>query len=105
MNGFKLQPNPTFRKVVEIRAPGGATAAIDCEFRHFSRPQLLAFSGPDAAERTDAQTLAAILAGWHNVDEPMTPEALQMLVDNYPDAAWKLLTAWSDELTPQRLGN
>lgn len=105
MSGFKLQPNPTFRKVVEIRTPGGEAASIDCEFRHFSRPQLLAFSGEGAAGRTDAQTLGAILADWHNVDQPMTPEALQTLVDNYPDAAWKLLSAWSDELTPQRLGN
>jgi hypothetical protein len=103
---FKLKANPTFRMKVAIPVAGGASVELDAEFRHFTRSQLQAFSSADATtSRSDVDTLAEIMSGWHNVDEPMTREALDVLVENYAGAAAAIVTTWLRELAAQRLGN
>lgn len=103
---FKLLAAPTFRARVDIPAPGGVVVPLECELRHFTRQALIDFSTPEAvAARSDADTLLAIMVGWHNVDDAFGPEAVALLLENYQQAAAGIVTAWMRELTAQRLGN
>lgn len=103
---FRLKADPTFRSAVEIECPGGAKATLELELRHMTRAQLAEF-GSDAAlaSRDDVQTIMAIVAGWHNVEDPFTKEAVEVLVDNYHGVAGKIVRAWSLELVRVRQGN
>lgn len=95
---FKLNPDPTFRASVAISVPGSdkpQTIAVD--FKHLPKSALRDyFSGIEG--KTDGEALGAIIAGWSGVDTDYSPEALDLLLDNYPTAAAELFDAYRREL-------
>ena len=102
---FKLNPDPTFRASVALSVPGSeqpATLAVD--FKHLPKSALRDyFSGLEG--KSDAEALGAIIAGWDGVDTDYSPEALALLLDNYPAAAAELFEAYRRELLDARRKN
>ncbi len=101
---FRLQPAPTFWATVPIRLPGGELADLQLEFRHRSRTQMAALFD-SVAGRSDEDVVADIVAGWREVDEAFTPDAVRRLVDNYPGVAGQIVEAYVRELVQARRGN
>jgi hypothetical protein len=101
---FKLQPSPTFWATVPVRLPGGELADLQLEFRHRSRTAMAALFDT-AAGRTDEDVIADVVAGWRDVDEAFSPEAVRTLVDNYPGVAGQIVEAYVRELVQARRGN
>jgi hypothetical protein len=101
---FKLQPSPTFWATVPVRLPGGELADLQLEFRHRSVSQMAAlFDG--AAGRSDADVVADVVAGWRDVDEAFSPEAVRTLVDNHHGIAGLIVEAYYRELVQAKRGN
>lgn len=55
--------------------------------------------------RTDYDYLSAIIESWDGVDLPWGPQACDLLLKQYPQAAGLILGAWAKGLTEGRLGN
>lgn len=95
---FRINPSPTFNAPVKIPVAGQSEpVTIGVEFRHMSRSRLTTFFD-ECAGQTDAQVLAQIVAGWSDVDRPYSPEALALLIDNYPGATRALFETFRAEL-------
>ena len=101
---FKIVPKTTFTAEVTLSVPGAAPAAIAVEFRHLAKSALRDFFA-SIEGKTDAEALAAIVAGWSGVDTPYSPEALATLLDNYPAAAGELFEAFRAEVLEARRKN
>lgn len=104
---LKLNPAPTFRAKVGIPVPGqDQPEQIVCIFKHMTREEYRRFSDPEAlSQRSDAETLMAILAGWEGVDEPFSTDAAARLAQAYHGAPFVIAAAFAAELTKARLGN
>ena len=72
-----------------------APPEIEFIFKHMSQSGLNQYvTAPEAKTRTDAQTLADILAGWPGVEAAFTPENLQTFTDQYAGAARAIFEAY-----------
>ena len=102
---FKLQSNPTFKVKVPISVAGEKRQPeIEVEFKYLNKEAVKAyFDGLPG--KTDAEALAEIVVGWAGVDEAYSPEALAMLVDNYPAAAADLFGTFQRELLEAKRKN
>lgn len=101
---FRLDPSPTFRAVVPIPIPGGDPAELEFEFRHKTRDSLKHWLGSFSG-RTEADVLADVIVAWHNADGAYSAQALDKLLQDYPQAGGAILAAYTRELTGARLGN
>jgi hypothetical protein len=93
---FVLQPNPTFKRIVTFPTPSGE-AKITFEFKHKGRKALKAFFasiGEGENARTDSDALQELIHTWFEVDVPYSPENLELLLDNYPNAASEIFEAY-----------
>ncbi len=112
---FKITPNPTFKATVSIAVPGEQAAKLKLVFRHKTRDEAKAFfervsreaaedagGSPAARER---KVLEEIVAGWEDVDQPFTGDALEQLLQNYHNAATAILDTYMEQLTLARRGN
>lgn len=104
---LKLNPAPTFRAKVGIPVPGQEQPEqIVCIFKHMTREEYQRFSAPEAlAKLSDIDTLMALLAGWEEVDEAFSREAVAKMTQAYHGAAFAITAAFAAELTKARLGN
>lgn len=104
---FKLQPNPTFSAKVPLSIPGQAKPAeIEVEFKFLTRKKVAEFYERLRTEsKEDADALAEIIVGWKGIDEAYSPEALAMLLDNYPAASRDLFASFNRELMESRQKN
>lgn len=102
---FKLQPNPTFKAKVPVSIPGqDKPQAIEMEFRHMSREAMREYF-ESLPGQSDAEALARIVVGWSDVDQAFSPEALAVLLDNYPSAAGLIFETYRNELFEARRKN
>lgn len=104
---LKLNPAPTFRAKVGIPVPGQEQPEqIVCIFRHMTREEYQRFSSPDElAKRSEVDTLMALMAGWEEVDEAFSRDAVARMVQAYHGAPFVIAAAFAAELTKARLGN
>jgi len=115
---FKIIPNPTFPATVAIAVPGKQPEKLKLTFRHMTREQLRDFFDRIAREAAEAiegdrddtvtrerKALEEIVAGWEDVDQPFSGEALEALIRNYHGAATAILDAYTGELNLARRGN
>lgn len=95
---FKLQPKPTFWAKVSISVPGqDKPAVIDVEFRHKTKGELRDFF--DAIPvRDDLDMITEIVCGWRGVDTEFSVDALGELIDNYPQSALGIITAYQSAI-------
>lgn len=112
---FKITPNPTFKATVTIAVPGEQAAKLKLVFRHKTRDEAQSFfrrvaeeasadTGANAPAR-ERKVLEEIVAGWEDVDQPFTGEALEELLRNYHNASTAILDTYMEQLTQARRGN
>ena len=94
---FVLQPKPTFKMDVVIPTTQGE-GKIKFEFKHKGRKELKVFFeslGEGEGMREDKDALLDLIVGWEGVDEKFSPEALEVLLDNYHGAARAIFEAYN----------
>lgn len=102
---FKLKPNPTFKTKVAISVAGEKRQPeIEVEYKYLNKDGVKDYF-EHLQGKTDAEALAEIVVGWSGVEEAYSPEALAMLVDNYPAAAADLFEAFRRELLEAKRKN
>lgn len=104
---FVLQPKPVFQAQVTIPTPTGE-GTITFQFKHKGRKALKAFFdslGEGETARPDSEALLELVDGWTGVDEKFSPEALDILLDNYPAAARAIFEAYNKGLFEGRQKN
>lgn len=100
MANFKLVPNPKFKADVKIPVAGEAKPeVVTFTFNHKSMSDLEGMKDMKAQEFYEK-----IIADWA-IDEPYTPDNLNLLFDNYPSAAGAITTTYYDELLGNREKN
>lgn len=103
---FNLNPSPTFVAPVEIAIPGKPSAKLKIIFKHKTKAEAAAFFTEAArSEEKESVQLLGIVAGWEDVDSPFSVEALELLLQNYHNAAQAIFQSYMDELTQARKGN
>ncbi|CAG9177758.1 phage tail assembly chaperone [Cupriavidus pampae] len=113
---FKITPNPTFAATVEIAVPGEKAAKLKLVFRHKTRDQAKEFfhrvseeakNGSDdgSPASRERKVLEEIVAGWEDVDQPFSGDALELVLLNYHNASSAILDAYMEQLTQARRGN
>ncbi len=102
---LKLTPNPTFRVLVSVPVPGGAAEDVEIEFKARSRTEIVKFvQSMEGEYENDTELLMDCMVGW-NIDAEFSAENVELLVENYPGVAGRIVTAYLDELAKARLGN
>lgn len=104
---FNLEPKPVFWSSVRLTVPGEAEpAAIDLQFAHKPTDQLRRWLDT-ARDRSigDTETLGEIVRDWRGVDAPFSPDALALLLRNYPAAAAEIFEQYLRALTESRTKN
>jgi hypothetical protein len=103
---LKLQPNPTFKAKVSIPTPGGEKVEVELTLRHMTREGLEQFlTGPEAKDRSDEDSIMAIVSAWSGVDAEFSRDSVALLLQQYHAAGRAIVSAWVSELTQARLGN
>jgi hypothetical protein len=93
---FVLQPKPTFKMDVMIPTVQGE-GKIKFEFKYMGRKAVKAFMdslGDGESAREDKDALLDVIEGWEGVDQKFSPEALEVLLDNYHGAAKAIFDAF-----------
>jgi len=104
---FKLQPNPTFEANITIPVGGGQEGKIKFKFKRLGKKALREmFAGlQEEGDREDADVLTDIVEGWSGVDVEFSDAALAQLCDNYPGAAFAIITGYNKELLEGKAKN
>lgn len=101
---FKLNPNPTFWRTVQLTAADGSTAELELEYKHRSKAQWIEFAS-NAAGRTDDEVIGDLVVGWRKVDAEFSAENLRLLLQNYHAAAEEIAEDYKAALTESRRKN
>lgn len=101
---LKLNPNPTFWVKTKVRAPGGAEAEFEVEYRHKGKEALQHYL-ESLKGRDEFVALSEITAGWRGLDVDFSADNLKTLLDNYPGLANVMLGDYTVELMKARAGN
>lgn len=103
---FKVNPNPTFPGTATIAVPGDEPEKLRLVFKHKTRDDAQAFFERAAkAEEPESKLLLEIVAGWEDVDEPFSEDAMRRLLQNYHNAPQAIFEAYTAELSGARRGN
>ena len=103
---LKLNPTPTFKAPVKIRAPGGDEHAVTFEFKLRTRDELDAYiASEEWRGGTDEKNVLALAVGWSGVDAEFNEESLRTLFQNYQGAPRLIVDKYLSELTSAKLGN
>lgn len=100
---LKLAVAPTFKAKVDIPVHGGDTVPVEFEFKHRTKDDLVKWLG-EADGRKDQQSLEDCLAGWE-LDDPFTPESINLLIQNYAGAPLAIVQKYVDEIVQARRKN
>lgn len=106
MAGIVLKAPDSFWGKASIPVHGAKPVEVDLEFAHMGREALAEFI--KASDRTDVQTLQAILRGWKPEQfggEPFSEAAIKALCDQYMGAPLAIYEDWLVALTQARRGN
>lgn len=100
---FKLQAEPTFDAKVSIPVAGGKSVPVVFTFKHRLAKDLLDWDKA-IKEKTDAEAFADMVVGWE-IDEPFTPENVQVLLANRIGLPRAVYEVYIEELTRAREKN
>lgn len=103
MAKLKLNPDPTFKTKVGIPVPGGGRPLVEFTFKHRTAEQLAKW-GSEVQQATDAETLIDCVVGW-DLDDEFTPANVKLFCNNYPGAAYAIVTDYMAELRGARAKN
>ena len=103
MAKLKLNPDPTFKTKVGIPVPGGGRPLVEFTFKHRTAEQLAKW-GSEVQQATDAETLIDCVVGW-DLDDEFTPQNVKLFCNNYPGAAYAIVTDYMAELRGHRAKN
>lgn len=102
---FKLTPKPTFWAKAQISIPGQEKPGqIEVEFKHLGRDGLKEFFG-NLDGKTDVEALLDIALDWKGVDGDFSTENFELLLNNYPSAAFSLFEAFRKEAIEAKAKN
>ncbi|ULJ59741.1 phage tail assembly chaperone [Wielerella bovis] len=103
MSKLKLNPNATFKLVVNIPVIGGEPEPVEleCKTRGIKEMQALYDRLPN---ETALSILSDVAVGW-NLAEAFTPQNFALLLDNYPKAAMVIFNAYDAEIYNEREKN
>lgn len=108
---FKINPNPTFSKVVKITQPGSdEPALLNLTFAHKGRDELKQWS--EALKgRNDEDALPDIVVGWDDVVDAngvpvaFSKEALATVLKGYQSSATEIYQAYFSAVYESRQKN
>lgn len=100
---LKLNPAPTFTATVMVPVPGEEAAPVKFTFKHRKREDMESFVEQRAGKK-DSESVLDMATGW-DLQEPFTPENVELLCDNYMGAALAVYRKYVDELVKVREGN
>jgi hypothetical protein len=102
---LKLNPEPQFTANVNLTVPGqDDSAVIAVKFKYKSKKQLAEWK-EQFRDKSDAEFLGEVVAGWSGVDVDFSPEKLALLLDHYPSAALEIVTVYHKQLLVSRAKN
>lgn len=103
---FKLTPDPTFKKSVEIPIPGARPASVEFIFKHRNKEQLSEWLENVGKFDTDAALILDIASGW-DLEDPFDDESIATLCNEYAGAGTSVLHTYVAEASggQVRLGN
>lgn len=104
---FSLEPKPVFWSSVRLTVPGEPEPGLlELQFAHKPTDELRRWLDT-ARDRNigDAETLAEVVRDWRGVDSPFSPQALEVLLRNYPAAAAEIFEQYLRALTESRAKN
>ncbi len=102
MAKLKLNPEATFKHVVQIPVPGGEPVGVEFVFKSRGKKALAQFM--QQHEEWTAETVMDCVVGW-GFSEPFTRENVDLLIENYPQAVYRVVGGYSDEIWNAREGN
>ena len=103
---LSLSASPTFKSVVGIPVPGGATSPVEFVFKHRNKSALKAWRESldlDASDVT-AEHVLDMACGW-DLDDPFGAESIATMLEEYPTSGIVILVKYMQEMTDARLGN
>ena len=103
---LKLNPNPTFKHIIDIPIAGSdEPAQIEFTFKAMTQKNLHKYLIElGQTKNPDVEALMDIASGW-NLEEVFSAENVQIFDQNYIGAAGLVFNAYINELTKARLGN
>ena len=102
MAKLKLNPDPTFRKGVEVPVPGGS-AEINCEFKYRDRDEVEAWWTKNE-NASAAEVVLDCVVSW-DLDDELTAENVKLLCKRYPQAGHQIIHQYLRDLAGIRQGN
>lgn len=94
---------PTFKAPVAIPVAGSEPVNVDFTFKHRTRAQMKEFIDT-RADKSDAESLVDMLAGW-DFAEPLTVENAETMLQNYQGAAIVAYKKYVEELSQAKAKN
>ncbi len=105
MAKLKLNPDPTFKTKVGIPVPGVGKAPVEFTFKHRTGEQLAKWGSElESGKFSDAETILDCVTGWDLDDEFSAPN-VKLFCNNYPGAAYAIVTEYMAELRGARAKN
>jgi Ca2+-binding EF-hand superfamily protein len=99
-----LQAKPTFSADVGIQVAGEEKPVkVRMTFKHRTRTELAKFV-QERDGKVDAETFLDMVVGWE-LEDQLTRENVELLLENYGGAAVATYRAYFDELMAARRGN
>lgn len=103
MAKLKLNPDPTFKAKVGIPVPGGDRPLVELTFKHRTAEQLAKW-GSEVAQFTDPETIMDCVVAW-DMDDEFNAANVKLFCNNYPGAAYAIVTDYMAELRGARAKN
>lgn len=103
MAKLKLNPDPTFKTKVGIPVPGVGKAPVEFTFKHRTADQLAKW-GNEVREASDPETIMDCVVAW-DLDDEFNAANVKLFCNNYPGAAYAIVTDYMAELRGARAKN
>ena len=103
MAKLSINVNPTFPATVTIPVAGGDPVDIGFVFKHRTKTQVGEFT-TSRKEKTDVESVLEMVEGW-DFAEPFTPEAVEIMLENYYGAAEAIYRTYLRELVQAKTKN
>lgn len=103
---FKLVPDPTFKKAVDIPIPGGRPQPVEFVFKHRNKEAMAEWFEAIGKHKSDAAMVLDIASGW-DLEEPFDEQHIEQLCVEYAGAGAAIVQTYIAEMTggQVRLGN
>lgn len=103
MAKLSINVNPTFPATVSIPVAGGEPINMSFVFKHRTKTQIGEFT-TTRKEKTDVESVLEMVEDWEFA-EPFTPEAVEIMLENYYGAAEAIYRTYLRELLQAKTKN